>query len=121
MFREIPAVRRAVPLTGCTSGFRALREVRPFSGMNVVFHASGKEALAAAILSAVERHPSREEPLEVILPAYGCPDLIAACVYSNVLPRLVDVSSEGWGYDLEGLRRALSPTTAAIVAVNLMG
>ena len=58
---------------------------------------------------------------EVILPAYGCPDLVAASVFAGVRPRLVDTAPGQWGYDLRGLAAALSPSTVAIVAVNLLG
>jgi hypothetical protein len=58
---------------------------------------------------------------EVILPAYGCPDLVAACVRASVFPRLVDVASNGWSYDAQGLEKSVSSNTVAIVAVNLLG
>ncbi len=55
------------------------------------------------------------------MPAYGCPNLIAACVRASVRPRLVDVASAGWGYCIEELARCICPDTVAIVAVNLLG
>lgn len=58
---------------------------------------------------------------EVILPAYGCPDLVTASVYAGVRPRLVDTARGRWGYDLEALTAALSASTVAIVGVNLLG
>jgi hypothetical protein len=58
---------------------------------------------------------------EVILPAYGCPDLVAACVRASVFPRLVDVAPSGWSYDAQRLETSVSSNTVAIVAVNLLG
>src|SRR5208337_3453290 len=58
---------------------------------------------------------------EVILPAYGCPDLVGACLHASVFPRLVDVAPDGWSYDAQGLEASISGNTVAIVAVNLLG
>jgi dTDP-4-amino-4,6-dideoxygalactose transaminase len=72
-----------------------------------------------ALLDAKARRPVAMP--EVILPAYGCPDLVAASVYAGVRPRLVDTAPGHWGYDLGGLPAALCENTVAIVAVNLLG
>jgi dTDP-4-amino-4,6-dideoxygalactose transaminase len=58
---------------------------------------------------------------EALLPAYACPDLIAACLYAGVRPRLADTDRGSWGYDLEALERSLTVNCVAIVAVNLLG
>src|SRR5215469_10953366 len=58
---------------------------------------------------------------EVVIPAYGCPDLVAACLNASLHPRLVDVAPSQWSYDLEALRSSLSNNTVAIVAINLLG
>jgi dTDP-4-amino-4,6-dideoxygalactose transaminase len=58
---------------------------------------------------------------QVIVPAYGCPDLIAACLFAGTRAVLVDTPSGAWGYDLDGLRAACTANTVAIVAMNLLG
>jgi dTDP-4-amino-4,6-dideoxygalactose transaminase len=58
---------------------------------------------------------------EAIIPAYGCPQLVSACLHAGVRPRVVDVARGQWGYELELLRAALTPNTVAILAVNLLG
>jgi dTDP-4-amino-4,6-dideoxygalactose transaminase len=58
---------------------------------------------------------------EAILPAYGCPDLVAACEHAGVSARLVDVAEDQWGFDLPQLESAISEQTVALVAVNLLG
>jgi dTDP-4-amino-4,6-dideoxygalactose transaminase len=58
---------------------------------------------------------------EVIVPAYGCPDLLSACLFAGATPRLVDVAPDHWGYDREQLERSVSPQTVAVLAVNLLG
>jgi len=58
---------------------------------------------------------------EAILPAYGCPQLVSACLYAKVRPRVVDVAPGQWGYAPQALRAALGPDTVAVVAVDLLG
>jgi hypothetical protein len=112
----LPPVRRPVPL-----GSRRASE--PLEALFAPYAAricgSGTQALALAIGDA--RLRSRSSRPEVILPAYGCPDLVTASVYAGVYPRLVDTAVGEWGYDLNQLTRAISGDTVAIVAVNLMG
>ena len=81
---------------------------------------SGTQALTAVIEECVSRRSGIEAP-EVILPAYGCPDLVSACVGAGAIPRLVDVAANRWGYDPARLSGALGPRTVAIVAVDLLG
>ncbi len=80
---------------------------------------SGTSALALAMLDARSAHPCSTP--EVILPAYGCPDLVAACVYAGCIAKLVDIERDGWGYDLDQLQQALTPNTVAVVGVNFLG
>jgi dTDP-4-amino-4,6-dideoxygalactose transaminase len=90
-----------------------------FPGWGVQVCGSGTEALAIALIDARTRSPAQAP--EVILPAYSCPDLVAASVYAGVRPRLVDTARAGWGYDLDSLRKSLSSDCVAVVAVNLLG
>ena len=92
---------------------------RFFGNRKITLYASGTAALAQAMASCASR-TSVKNP-EIIIPAYGCPDLVAACVYASVYPRLTDVASSRWSYDLGSLESSLSPNTVAIVAVNLLG
>ena len=90
-----------------------------FAGRDVLVCGSGTQALAMALLDARSR--SSAAVPEVILPAYGCPDLVAASLYAGVFPRLVDTAPGEWGYDAARLREALSANTVALVGVNLLG
>ena len=92
---------------------------RFFENRRITLYASGTAALAQAIANCAAR--SSATAPEVIVPAYGCPDLVAACIYASVYPRLVDVAPSGWSYDHEALSSKLSPNTVAVVAVNLLG
>ena len=114
----LPPVRRAVPLQRGNPAARASME-RFFGNRKITLYASGTAALAQAIANCAARSATSDP--EVILPAYGCPDLVAACAHASVYPRLVDVASSHWSYDLEALQSSLSPHTVAVVAVNLLG
>lgn len=92
---------------------------RFFGGRRITLYASGTAALAQGIARSAALS-SLKAP-EVIIPAYGCPDLVAACVHAAVRPRLVDIAPSHWSYEPEALRSSLSDNTAAIVAVNLLG
>lgn len=83
------------------------------------FYQSGTAALAAAILAA--REQNNKQQAEVILPAYGCPDLVSAAIYAGVKPVLVDLETNRPWYDLAMLEQALTKNTVAIVGVNLFG
>ena len=90
-----------------------------FGNRKITLYASGTAALAQAMANCASRSSAKNP--EIIIPAYGCPDLVAASVHASVSPRLVDVAPSHWSYDLGSLQDSLSPNTAAIVAVNLLG
>lgn len=114
----LPPVRRAVPLKRDSPGARLSME-RFFGNRRITLYASGTAALAQAVAQLAAR--SSVSAPEVIIPAYGCPDLVAACLNAAVYPRLVDVAPTHWSYDLGALESTLSRNTVAVVAVNLLG
>lgn len=81
---------------------------------------SGTSALSLAIALTMAARPERK-PAEVILPAYGCPDLIAAVVAQGAKPVLVDLQPESPWLDTGGVKSAITDTTVAIVAVDFLG
>jgi hypothetical protein len=109
-------VRRPVPVG--SGGARKPLDIA-FSGWGARICGSGTEALAIALLDARLRGAATAP--EAVLPAYACPDLIAACLYAGVRPRLADTARGSWGYDLEALESSLTVNCVAIVAVNLLG
>lgn len=121
MPRRLPAVRRPVPLQLLSAAAGRAVFSGHFANRPVHVCGSGTQALAAAIIDATTRRGLEAAEAEVIVPAYGCPDLVAACTFANVYPRLVDTAPDAWGYDQEQLRNALGPRTAAIVAVDFLG
>jgi DegT/DnrJ/EryC1/StrS aminotransferase family len=115
----LPPVRSTVPLRRGSAAAGKARLSGLFPGYSVQLYDSGTAALATALIDARARHRSTQP--EAILPAYGCPQLVSACLYANVRPCVVDTAPGKWGYALESLRSALTPDTVAIVAANLLG
>jgi dTDP-4-amino-4,6-dideoxygalactose transaminase len=80
---------------------------------------SGTAALSLAMSIAASTAKSRSP--EVILPAYGCPDLLAAAYAAGLQPVLVDIQADSPRYQEGGLGAAITANTVAIVAVNFLG
>ena len=97
------------------AGFAALENWRP------AWFASGTAALAAALGAAIQMRPV-ENPL-AIMPAYGCPDLVAAARFAGAEPCFVDLEPESLVMDLEALQAALegNATVVALIGIDLFG
>jgi len=91
-----------------------------FPGYRALWLQSGTAALSAAMIAARLQRPDIVAP-EIILPGYGCPDLVAAAEFAGVRPVIVDIGANDPSYDLSVLRTALSSNTVAVVAVNFLG
>ena len=115
MFYQLPPAGNKITLSVNQSSFLPSY----LSSELTSFYQSGTAALAAAILAA--REQNNKQQAEVILPAYGCPDLVSAAIYAGVKPVLVDLEANRPWYDLAMLEQALTKNTVAIVGVNLFG
>lgn len=58
---------------------------------------------------------------EVVLPAYGCPDLVSAAIYAGLKPVLVDFEPDRPWLSIDSLDNQVSANTVAIVGVNFLG
>lgn len=108
-----PAGSRLEPWLDCNSQLE-------FAGYVVHCVNSGTAALAAALMMAKNKYPGIQSP-EVLLPAYACPDLLAAAKFAGVRPILVDIGSNDPGFSIDALRVALTANAVAVVAVNFLG
>ncbi|GGC72783.1 DegT/DnrJ/EryC1/StrS family aminotransferase [Marinobacter halophilus] len=82
---------------------------------------SGTQALSAAVLLAISRSKVKNSTPEVVLPAYGCPDLVTAVVAQGARPVLVDLLPDSPFMSYELLSRALSDATVAVIAAGFLG
>lgn len=81
---------------------------------------TGTSALALALLDAKKHRPDIDKP-EVILPAYCCPDLVAAAEHAGVSPVVIDISPSDVAYSPEALTQCIGPNTIAIIAMTFLG
>ncbi len=119
MFYQLPPVGNPVCLHSHGREQTGSAAATLLSSDQAWFYASGTAALAAAIVAAMQ--VKSIESAEVILPAYGCPDLISAVEFAGARPVLVDIEADRPWFDLTQLASAITDNTAAIVAVNLFG
>jgi dTDP-4-amino-4,6-dideoxygalactose transaminase len=83
------------------------------------FYDSGTAALAAGVI-AVKASKSVINP-EVIIPAYGCPDLVSAVLYAGCKPVLVDIGHESPFPIIDQLSEKINLNTIAVIVVDLFG
>lgn len=83
------------------------------------FYQSGTAALAQAIAMSIaaQIEPTRND---VLLPGYGCPDLVAACIYAGANPVIIDLAPDKYSFDIEHIK-ACAENAAAIVCPALLG
>jgi dTDP-4-amino-4,6-dideoxygalactose transaminase len=91
-----------------------------FPGYRALWTNSGTAALAHALRVARMQRPDVDAP-EVLIPAYGCPDLVAAAQYAGIHPVLVDVGPHDPGMNAGALDARWGPRVIACVAVNFLG
>lgn len=114
---KLRPVGSRVPLPQADCGVLAA----PWAGhYDSVFVNSGTAALSLAVkLSVNGRRISQSA--EVILPAYGCPDLIAAVVAQGARPVLVDLAKGRPWMNLVAVENAVTNNTVGIIAVGFLG
>jgi len=117
MFYQLPPAGNRLSLSG--TGKYEFAQENFFSPYIPYFYNSGTASLAAAISAAIRYKPV-DKP-EVILPAYGCPDIVSAAVFSGAKPVLVDLENERPWINLEKLSASINSHTVAVVAVDLLG
>lgn len=105
-----------VPRPGCSSGHKLIWEDHYRSE----FTGSGTEALSIAVAIAMAHKPEVREP-EVIIPAYGCPDLVSAIVAQGAKPVLVDILPESPCMNDAQVRDIITTETVAVVGVDFLG
>lgn len=90
-----------------------------WDGYHGVWVDSGTTALAIAIAAASEL--TGRTTGSVILPAFGCPDLVAAANWAGVTPRLVDTATDRPWLDETAVAKAADASVCAIVAPHFLG
>ena len=117
MWYRLPPVGNRISLV---RGKGAARNVEIlFSPYSLRLYQSGTAALAAAVIVAMARRPTTAP--EVLLPAYGCPDLISAVLHAGAKPVLVDLAVNTPWLDQTQMVEKINEHTVAVIAVNFLG
>ena len=82
---------------------------------------SGTASLGAAIAACVKLKKVPTDKPEVILPAYGCPDIVSAVLNAGAKPVLVDLETDSPCLSCEQIFEHVTDFTTAIISVNFMG
>jgi len=117
MFYQLPPVGNRVRLSGSRNDGMLLQDM--FHPYTPRFFDSGTAALAASILAAISVKGASEP--EVILPAYGCPDLVSAAVFAGAKPVLVDLEKDRPWLNLAEVSSRITCKTVAVIAASLCG
>lgn len=100
--------------------FLSSKEPMPVpDGYVPLFLDSGTSALALAI-GAVRSHSPIEDPA-IVLPGYGCPDLVSAAVFAGVEIRVADTEPGTPFISARTVEHVLDDRTIAVVAAHSLG
>jgi dTDP-4-amino-4,6-dideoxygalactose transaminase len=122
MLRSIPPGGHPISLT---SGLFGIFKGVPGSdvsfiesnGRPIMPTSSGTAAISTALLSLKKLSPRGR----VIVPAYTCPQVVAAVVKAGLTPELCDVQPNSFQMDLDQLSTELTEDTLAVIGVHLFG
>ncbi|MDJ0941246.1 MAG: DegT/DnrJ/EryC1/StrS family aminotransferase [Woeseiaceae bacterium] len=97
-------------------------EIASRTGRELEFFSSGTMALAAAVQIAVERRPT-DSP-RVVVPAYSCPDLVAAVRFAGAEPEFADMRADSTNMLAAAVDEAFERAgeeAVAVIGVDLFG
>jgi dTDP-4-amino-4,6-dideoxygalactose transaminase len=88
----------------------------------VAYVQSGTAALALILRSLAERaRESGSQANEVLIPAYGCPDVVSAVAFAGCRASLVDFEGPAPYPTAAAWSQAIGPATLALVSVGFLG
>ena len=116
MLYELPPAGNSIPAKPAVAG--AVVE-EAFGAAEVAWVSSGAAALALALQVVLAADSERRR--RVLIPAYTCPEVIAAVHYAGAEPVLVDLAPETPWLDLDAVASRVGDGVAAVVAVDLFG
>src|SRR5262245_10916804 len=94
------------------------RELREYFGVRHVFLVSSGKAGLALVLSALRQLSDRRE---VVIPAYTCFSVPSAVVRAGLRVRPCDIDPDSGDFDLDELRRTVTPATLCVIPTHLFG
>lgn len=94
------------------------QEIRSQLSSGWMAFGSGTMALAAAMRCAARRQPAG---MQVTLPAYSCPDIVAAALFSGLSISFTDLAPQSTGVDHTTPEAKTSSNSSIAVIVDLFG
>lgn len=89
---------------------------------HAVYLQSGTAALALLLVALARRAKAAGSVAsEVLLPAYGCPDIVSAVAHAGLRARLVDLGADSPFPSPDHWRAAIGANTLALVTVGFQG
>lgn len=89
--------------------------------LNINFFHSGTASLAAAIIVSCKLKGVNTSTAEILLPAYACPDLVSAILFSGAKPVLVDLQKNSTFLSVTDIEKKITDNSVAIISVNFLG
>lgn len=117
MFYQLPPAGNSIVVSSGGLSRGDIEQIWP--PFTVRWYGSGTSALAAAVSAAVAKRAVQTP--EVLVPAYGCPDVVSAVLFAGARPVLIDLVPRRPWLDLEAIERRISRDTVAIIAINFLG
>jgi dTDP-4-amino-4,6-dideoxygalactose transaminase len=115
---------RSLPPVGEPIRVRRLRDTSCASELQdrLVHTESGTAALAHVLQTLSNRaRESGSKAFEVLIPAYGCPDIVSAVTFAGLRARLVDLDGQSPFPSPEAWCAAIDANTIALVTVGFLG
>lgn len=86
------------------------------------YAASGTAALALILATLAQRaRDAGSAANEVLIPAYGCPDIVSAVAFAGLRARLVDLADSSPFPSIQAWSGAIDSQTLALVTVGFLG
>lgn len=115
---------RSLPPVGEPIRVRRLRDTSCASERQdrLVHTGSGTAALAHVLQTlSIRARESGSKAFEVLIPAYGCPDIVSAVAFAGLRARLVDLDGQSPFPSPEAWCAAIDANTIALVTVGFLG
>jgi len=117
------ALWRALPPVGDSIRLRQSRGAPVTSALRQGVYLQSGTAALALLLAAVARRAraSKSGATDVLLPAYGCPDIVSAIAHAGLRAKLVDLAPDSPFPSAGGWRAAIDSNSIALLSVGFHG
>jgi dTDP-4-amino-4,6-dideoxygalactose transaminase len=113
---------RVLPPVGDAVSLSSRGAPLPWPAERTFLLASGTASLAFVLAAITKRADAAgNSAREVLIPSYGCPDVVSAIVFAGLKPRLVPLADGSPFPSQEAWKASIDSKTLALVTVGFMG